>query len=124
MSTGNALLLNSIMASFRAGFVAARAVDVARKIRDMDDVGFPRHLLYCSLGQCVAAADPPDDQKLVLLNEVCLLHCLPTGVAVVQRVRHLGLRSVGRRFKSCSRQRCVTTLGKLFTPMCLCYQAV
>jgi len=36
----------------------------------------------------------------------------------------LGLRSVGRRFKSCSRQRCVTTLGKLFTPMCLCHQAV
>ena len=71
MSTGNALLLNSIMSSFRASFVAARAVDLARKIRDMDDVGFPRHLLYCSLGQCVAAADPPDDQKLVLLNEVC-----------------------------------------------------
>ena len=39
-------------------------------------------------------------------------------------VRHLGLRSVGRGFKSCSRQRCVTTLGKLFTPMCLCHQAV
>jgi len=34
--------------------------------------------------------------------------------AVVQRVRHLGLRSVGREFKSCSTQRCVTTLGKLF----------
>ena len=39
-------------------------------------------------------------------------------------VRHLGLRSVGRGFKSCSRQRCVSTLGKLFTPMCLCHQAV
>jgi len=39
-------------------------------------------------------------------------------------VRHLGLRSVGRGFKSCSRQRFVTTLGKLFTPMCLCHQAV
>ena len=46
------------------------------------------------------------------------------GGAVVQLVRHLGLRSVGRGFKSCSRQRCVTTLGKLFTPMCLCHQAV
>ena len=33
-------------------------------------------------------------------------------------VRHLGLRSVGRGFKSCSRQRCITTLGKLFIPMC------
>ena len=29
------------------------------------------------------------------------------GGAVMQRVRHLGLRSVGRGFKSCSRQRCV-----------------
>jgi len=46
------------------------------------------------------------------------------GDLVVQRVRHLGLRSVGRGFKSCSRQCSVTTLGKLFTPMCLCHQAV
>ena len=70
MSTGNALLLNSVMASFHPGCIAARAVELSRKIRDMDDVGFPRHLLYCSLGHCVAAADPPDDDKLVLLNEV------------------------------------------------------
>jgi len=46
------------------------------------------------------------------------------GGAVVQPVRHLGLRSVGRELESCSRQRCVTTLGKLFIPMCLCHQAV
>ena len=46
------------------------------------------------------------------------------GGTVVQRVRHMGLRSVGRGFESCWRQRCVTTLGKLFTPMCLCHQAV
>jgi len=46
------------------------------------------------------------------------------GGAVVQRVRLVDLRSVGRGFKSCSRQRYVTTLGKLFTPMCLCHQAV
>jgi len=45
---------------------------------------------------------------------------IPSSDAVV----HLCLRSVGRGFKSCSRQRCVTTLGKLFTPMCLCHQAV
>ena len=30
--------------------------------------------------------------------------------------RALDLRSIGRGFKSCSRQRCVRTLGKLFTP--------
>jgi len=37
--------------------------------------------------------------------------------------RALVLRS-GHGFKSYSRQRCVTTFGKLFTPMCLCHQAV
>jgi len=46
------------------------------------------------------------------------------GGAVVQRVRHLGLRLTDREFKSCSRWGCITTLGKLFTPMCLCHQAV
>ena len=36
----------------------------------------------------------------------------------------LDLRLIGRGFKSYSEQRCVTTLGKLFIPMCLCHQAV
>ena len=38
--------------------------------------------------------------------------------------RALDLQSVGLGFKSYSRQHCVTTLGKLLTPMFLCYQAV
>jgi len=38
--------------------------------------------------------------------------------------RALDLRSVGRGFKSYSRQCCVTTLGKLFTPLRPCHQAV
>jgi len=38
--------------------------------------------------------------------------------------RALGLQSVGCGFKSYLKQRCVTALGKLFTPMCLCHQAV
>ena len=37
----------------------------------------------------------------------------------------LDLRSsTGRGFKSYSGQSCVTALGKLFTPMCLCHQAL
>jgi len=36
----------------------------------------------------------------------------------------LDLRSTGRGLKSYLGQRCITTLGKLFTPMCLCHQAV
>ena len=42
---------------------------------------------------------------------ISLSDSIRTFDAVVQRARHLGLRSVGRRFKSCSRQRCVTTLA-------------
>jgi len=38
--------------------------------------------------------------------------------------RALDLRSIGHGFKSYSGQRCITTLDKLFTPMCLCHQAV
>lgn len=70
MPVGGAMLLNSVMSSFRPGFVAARALELARMIRDMEDTGFPRHLLYRSLGLCVVVADPPEDQRLVLLNEV------------------------------------------------------
>jgi hypothetical protein len=70
MPTGGALLLNSIMCSFRPDFIAEQALEFAQKIRDLDDAGFPRHLLYRSLGVCVAQADPPEDQRLVLLNEV------------------------------------------------------
>ena len=33
-------------------------------------------------------------------------------------------RCTGRKFKSDSGKSCLTTLGKLFTPMCLCHQAV
>lgn len=70
MPAGGAMLLNSVMSSFRPTFVAARASEFARMIRELEDTGFPRHLLYRSLGLCVVVADPPEDQRLVLLNEV------------------------------------------------------
>ena len=57
-------------------------------------------------------------------NDFFFRYAILRGGAVAQRVRHLGLRSVRRGFKSCSKQRCVTALSKLFTPMCLCHQAV
>ena len=44
--------------------------------------------------------------------------------AVMVLDRALDLQSTGRGFKSYSGQSCVTTLNKLFTPMCLCHQAV
>lgn len=70
MSVGGAMLLNSVMSAFRPRLIAARATEFARMIRDLEDTGFPRYLLYRSLGLCMVVADPPEDQRLVLLNEV------------------------------------------------------
>jgi len=52
--------------------------------------------------------------------------CLSSVTIVLRPLKFwaIFLRSAYRGFKSCSRQRCVTTLGKLFTPMCLCHQAI
>jgi len=55
-------------------------------------------------------------------NLFCKLHMYRWRGSATGRA--LDLRSVGRGFKSHLRQCCITTLGKLFTPMCLCHQAV
>jgi len=63
-------------------------------------------------------------QRMSAADSAFLWQYTLVGGALVQRVRRLFLRSTGCKFKSCSRWHCVTALGKLFTPMCLCYQAV
>ncbi|KAF3853261.1 hypothetical protein F7725_013949 [Dissostichus mawsoni] len=65
----NALLLNSVMRAFSAEFVAARATDFIGMIKDCDEAGFPKHLLFGSLGRSVACADPPESERLTILNE-------------------------------------------------------
>ncbi|XP_035389122.1 VPS35 endosomal protein sorting factor-like isoform X2 [Electrophorus electricus] len=65
----NALLLNSVMWAFRAEFVAARATDFISMIKDCDETGFPKHLLFGSLGRSLACADPPESERLPILNE-------------------------------------------------------
>ncbi|KAJ4925902.1 hypothetical protein JOQ06_008088, partial [Pogonophryne albipinna] len=65
----NALLLNSVMRAFRAEFVAARATDFIGMIKDCDEAGFPKHLLFGSLGRSVACVDPPESERLTILNE-------------------------------------------------------
>jgi len=64
------------------------------------------------------------------LHSALTLYPTPLALKTVYRGLYMQiaerwtLRSVGRGFKSYSRQRCITTLGKLFTPMYLCHQAV
>ncbi|XP_061085537.1 VPS35 endosomal protein-sorting factor-like isoform X2 [Conger conger] len=65
----NALLLNSVMWAFRAEFVATRATDFISMIKDCDEAGFPKHLLFGSLGRSLACADPPESERLPILNE-------------------------------------------------------
>ncbi|KAJ3608039.1 hypothetical protein NHX12_025089 [Muraenolepis orangiensis] len=65
----NALLLNSVMWAFKAEFVAARATDFIGMIKDCDEAGFPKHLLFGSLGRSLACADPPEAERLTILNE-------------------------------------------------------
>lgn len=65
----NALLHNSVMRAFRAEFVAARATDFIGMIKDCDEAGFPKHLLFGSLGRSLACADPPEPERLTILNE-------------------------------------------------------
>uniref|UniRef100_A0A1A7WFA7 VPS35 endosomal protein-sorting factor-like n=1 Tax=Iconisemion striatum TaxID=60296 RepID=A0A1A7WFA7_9TELE len=65
----NALLLNSVMRAFRPEFVAARATDFIGMIKDCDESGFPKHLLFGSLGRSLACADPPESERLTILNE-------------------------------------------------------
>uniref|UniRef100_A0A7N8X0B1 VPS35 endosomal protein-sorting factor-like n=1 Tax=Mastacembelus armatus TaxID=205130 RepID=A0A7N8X0B1_9TELE len=65
----NALLLNSVMRAFRPEFVAARATDFIAMIKECDEAGFPKHLLFGSLGRSLACADPPESERLTILNE-------------------------------------------------------
>ncbi|KAM5227977.1 VPS35 endosomal protein-sorting factor-like isoform 2-T2 [Ctenodactylus gundi] len=65
----NALLLSSVMSAFRAEFVAARSMDFIGMIKECDESGFPKHLLFRSLGLNLALADPPENDRLQILNE-------------------------------------------------------
>ncbi|XP_057342970.1 VPS35 endosomal protein-sorting factor-like isoform X7 [Manis pentadactyla] len=65
----NALLLNSVMSAFRAEFIATRSVDFIAMIKECDESGFPKHFLFRSLGLNLALADPPEADRLQILNE-------------------------------------------------------
>jgi len=42
----------------------------AEMIRDCEEAGMPKYKLFASLGHCVIAADPPQKDRLPLLNSV------------------------------------------------------
>ncbi|KAK6187960.1 hypothetical protein SNE40_005876 [Patella caerulea] len=66
----SALLVNSIMAAFNPQFIAARSSMFSEMIKDCEDTGLPKHMLYRTHGLCLVMADPPGDEKLNVLNDV------------------------------------------------------
>ncbi|XP_042908545.1 VPS35 endosomal protein-sorting factor-like isoform X2 [Parasteatoda tepidariorum] len=66
----SALLLNSVMAAFKPEFIAKRATELVEIMKECDDSGFPKHLLFRTLGLCLISADPPENEKLQLLNDI------------------------------------------------------
>ncbi|XP_038064522.1 VPS35 endosomal protein-sorting factor-like [Patiria miniata] len=65
-----ALLLNSIMSAFKPEFIASRALGFTELSKECEEAGFPKHHLYRSLGTNLALANPPQQQRLSVLNEV------------------------------------------------------
>ena len=69
-STVSAPILNAVMNNFKAEYVSQRALRFAEMVRDCEETGLPKYKLFASLGQCVVTADPPQKDRLSLLNTV------------------------------------------------------
>ncbi|XP_064600257.1 VPS35 endosomal protein-sorting factor-like [Liolophura sinensis] len=99
----SALLLNSIMSAFQPEYIANRALQFTELIKECEETGFPKHLLYRTLGLCLVMADPPSDQRLGVLNDVWkvvmklkqpadYISCAEVWIEYV--VKHFGKREV------------------------------
>jgi len=69
-SSNSALILNSILNAFDPKYVAGRALQFNDLVKESEESGFPKYLLYKTLGTCLTMEDPPEESKLTLLNEV------------------------------------------------------
>ena len=69
-SCNNALLLNSIISTFKPEYIATRSTQFIELIKESEEAGFPKHLLDRTLGLCLVMAPPPEEQRLPVLNEV------------------------------------------------------
>ncbi|GIY19382.1 VPS35 endosomal protein-sorting factor-like [Caerostris darwini] len=70
MQCNSALLLNSVMSAFKPEYIAKRALELVDIMKECDDLGFPKHLLFRTLGLCLVVADPPENERLQILNDV------------------------------------------------------
>lgn len=70
MQCNSALLLNSVMSAFKPEFIAKRALELVEIMKECDDSGFPKPLLFRTLGLCLVVSDPPENERLQILNDV------------------------------------------------------
>ncbi|RZF44922.1 hypothetical protein LSTR_LSTR013788 [Laodelphax striatellus] len=64
----SALLLNTVMTSFRPSYVSSRALYFIELISACNTEGYPQYLLFKSLGNCLSVAET--ESPLQVLNEV------------------------------------------------------
>ncbi|CAK8684337.1 unnamed protein product [Clavelina lepadiformis] len=64
------LLLNCCITAFNAEYVATRALSFCSIFNGSQDTLFPKYVVYQTLGEKVVKADPPEAERLPLLNEV------------------------------------------------------
>lgn len=66
----SAPVLNAVLNNFKPEYISSRALRFAEMIKNCEDTGMPKYRLFASLGQCVVVADPPQKERLTLLNSV------------------------------------------------------
>lgn len=69
-SCNSALIMNSVMSAFDPKYIASRAIDFIDLIKESEDSGLPKYLLYKSLGVTLSLEDPPEESRLTILNDV------------------------------------------------------
>lgn len=65
----NALLVQTLLNSFRHDFIASRSFDFVDLIKAGSGEGITKGSLFRILGQILTNTSPPNDQRLMILNE-------------------------------------------------------
>ncbi|XP_065659614.1 VPS35 endosomal protein-sorting factor-like isoform X3 [Hydra vulgaris] len=69
-SCKSSLLLHSVLSAFQPKYIANRALEFIKYIKECEDNGYSKHLLYKLLGIILCSEKPLEEEKIVLLNEV------------------------------------------------------
>lgn len=69
-ATGNTLILDHILSSFKPSFISPRAIDFGNLIREANESYFPKYKLYRTLGQNLVKSAPPENLRQKILNEI------------------------------------------------------